>query len=436
MKWHAPHKKRNRKHKSKKTQPHRRLSRNRRKRKVYMAKPKGKNKKSEVNDVFWIDRKRKPTVDYTSLRENSISLYSCMTPNLNFDVDWKFYYDETNNFKKLHIKDREDFNANIENNFVLGGLCYDKYINIDEALIFSNIPLQKTAKEVKLKHIANGGFLDILKSTKLTIFLKNIISLPLYLHYQSLNPLYYSLVDIIDSNTNEKYIRHNRVLKATIYDVLKRNINKTKELIKKYGYPDIKKEDIKKFIHNLIHLTTEELERSSFTGERVRLNLLLDFLNNTKDVEELVFLSNEDEYVMIKQLNGLYAQNVALFINSEHIFDKETDVQDNFSEVRMMFQNREICNFSFTDSQSSILVQASDVIIGVVGKLFSFIRSIEISSLYNITDRLNDIQINNLDLLLTLYNKSLDRNPSFINSIESDSELAKLNALNNIRGFN
>lgn len=48
---------------------------------------------------------------------------------------------------------------------------------------------------------------------------------------------------------------------------------------------------------------------------------------------------------------------------------------------------------------------------------------------------MNDTQIKNLDLLLTLYNKSLDRNPSFINSIESDSELKKLNALNRIRGF-
>ena len=101
-----------------------------------------------------------------------------MNPNLNFDTDWIFYYDETNNFKKLHIKDRTDFNVNIENNFVLGGLCHDLSINIDESLIFSNIPLQKSAKEVKLKHIANGSFLEILKSTKLTVFMENIIKMP------------------------------------------------------------------------------------------------------------------------------------------------------------------------------------------------------------------------------------------------------------------
>jgi ribosomal small subunit protein bTHX len=399
-------------------------------------KRKSKKKRDKIKTLLSAKRKNKITIDYTSIREATVMLQSCITPNLNFDIGWKFYYDETNNFKKFHIKNRDDFNANIENNFVLGGLCHAiSSTVIDESLIFSNIPLQKTAKEVKLKHIANGDFPDMLKSTKLTIFLENIIAMPLYLHYQSLNPLYYSLVDIIDSNIDDKYIPHNRTLKATMYDVLKSNLNKTKEIIKGYGYPNISENDTKNFIHDLIDLTTKELKKSSFIGERIRLKLLLDFLRDTEDVDELVFLSEEDEYIMIKQLNELYAQNVALFINSEHIFDNETDIQDNFAKVRMTCQNKDINNFSFTDSQSSILVQASDVIIGVIGKLFSFIRSVDIMSLDEVISDMSDIQKNNLDLLLTLYNKSLEINPSFINSIESDSELVKLNKVNQIRGF-
>ncbi|MDH8702724.1 hypothetical protein M2138_002093 [Dysgonomonadaceae bacterium PH5-43] len=433
MRWHSPHKKRKKKRKNRQSlQSYKKTTGNQRKRKVYMNRAKSKRIKNIIKP--FMDRK-KIVIDYTSIRKSTVIMQSCLTANLNFDIVWIFYYDETNNFKKLHIKDRDDFNTNIENNFVLGGLCHDKSIEIDETLIFSNIPLQKTAKEVKLKHIASGNFMDMLKSTKLTTFLENIISLPLFLHYQSFNPLYYSLVDIIDSNIDKKYISQNRVLKATIYDVLKNNINKAKELIKDYGYPNIKNDDVKKFIHDLIILTTKELKKASFIGDKMRLNILLDFLNDTKDIDELVFLSDEDEYVMIKQLNELYAQNLAMFINSEHIFDNETDIQENFDKVRMTYQDKEICNFSFTDSQSSILVQASDVIIGIVGKLFSFIRSIDILSIYNITDGLNDTQIKNLDLLLTLYNKSLSQNPSFFNSIDSDSELAKLNALNKTRGF-
>lgn len=258
--------------------------------------------------------------------------------------------------------------------------------------------------------------------------------MPLYLHYQSLNPLYYSLVDIIDSN-DEKYLQHNRVLKSTMYDVLKNNLIKTKEIIKNYGYPNINKDDVKDFIHDLIDLTIEELKKSSFIGEEIRLNLLLDFLRDTEDTDELVFLSGENEHIMIKQLNELYVQNAILFINSEHIFDNESDVQDNFAEVRMIYQDRDINNYSFVDSKSSVLVQASDVIIGVMGKLFSFIKSIDILSLEGIISSMNNTQIKNLDLLLTLYNKSLDKNPSFFNSIESDSELYKLNEINKIRGF-
>lgn len=379
--------------------------------------------------------KKEIKIDYTDIRESTVLMQSCLNANSNFDIAWKFYYDETNNFKKLHIKDRDDFNIDIGNNFVLGGLCHDKTVKFDETVIFSNITLQKTAKEVKLTHIAKGRFADMLKSKKMTTFLENVISLPLFLHYQSLNPLYYSIVDIIDSDTDKKYIPLNRVLKATMYDVLKNNIDTTKELFKNYGYPNIKNDDVKKFIRYLVQLTTNELNYSSFHEEELRYSLLLDFLNDAKELDELVFLSGEDEYIMIKQLNLLYAQSLALFINSEHMFDNEVDVQDNFNEVIMTYQDEEICNFSFADSQSNILIQASDVIIGIVGKMFSFIRVNDISSIYNIAKILNDTQLQNLDLLLTLYNKSLGENSGFINSIESDSELAKLNALNRARGF-
>lgn len=432
MKCQGCHKKRNKNRKNN-ALSYKRKTRNQRKRKFYMNKPKSKKKRNEIKSVHFLSTKAKITIDYTTLREASIRLHSCMTPNLNFNIDWKFYYDETNNFKKLHIKNRDDFNANIESNFVLGGLCHDRSDEIDEALLFSNIKLQKTANEVKLTHIANGDFLNMLKSSKLTCFLENLSAMPLYLHYQSLNPLYYSLVDIIDSNHNEKFFKFNRVLKATIYDVLKSNLSKTKEIIKSYGYPNISKNDVRNFIHDLIDLTEDELKKSSFLGEKKRFGLLLEFLRDTEDIDELVFLSDEDEYIMIKRLNELYSQNTVMFINSEHIFDNESDVQNSFAEVKMVYKDKDICNYSFVDSKSSVLVQASDVIIGVIGKLFSFIKHIDISLLSDVISNMNEIQIKNLDLLLTLYNKSINRNPSFINSIESDSELVKLNALNRIR---
>ena len=381
----------------------------------------------------------KTSIDYTQLREATVLLNSFNAPNLDFDINWKFYYDETNNFKKLHIKDRDDFNIDVQNNFVLGGLCHDKSEIIDENLIFSNIELQKTINEVKFKHIASGTFLDILKSKKLNTFLKNIEKLPLYLHYQSFNPLYYSLVDIIDSliskEDDNKFISNNRTLKATIYDVLKNNIEKTKDIIKKYGYPNIENDNVQPFILDLISLVEQDLENSTFYMEKVRLNFLLELLENSKGREELVFLSDEDEHILVKQLNEIYAQNVTMFINSEHIFDNESDVQENFSEIEMTCQDKIIDNFSFMDSKSSIFVQASDVIIGALGKFFSFIRTLDISTLDHVVSELEEIQLENLDLLLNLYNKSLQKNSSFINSIESDSELVKLNKINTIRGF-
>ena len=84
-------------------------------------------------------------------------IYKFMNPNADFDKTYTFYYDETNNIKKLHLK-KGDFNYAFSSNFVLGGLAY-KGAAPDISDIFSGLQLQASVNEVKLKHIAKGDFL-------------------------------------------------------------------------------------------------------------------------------------------------------------------------------------------------------------------------------------------------------------------------------------
>lgn len=105
MNWHSPHRKNKRKRRNRKSVfSYKKKNRRQQKRKVYINKPKCKRKRDKIKVNSFASKKEKITIDYTSLRESSILLYSYMNPNLNFDTDWIFYYDETNNFKKLHIK--------------------------------------------------------------------------------------------------------------------------------------------------------------------------------------------------------------------------------------------------------------------------------------------------------------------------------------------
>ena len=120
-----------------------------------------------------------------------------LVPTIDFEGIFTFYYDETNNIKKFYVKENE-FNHTFTANFVLGGLVHEGEAPNTQPLIDS-FKLQKNAKEVKFKHIAKGGFLDCLKSWKLTLFLQFLKDSNLYVHYSSINILYWSIVDIVDS---------------------------------------------------------------------------------------------------------------------------------------------------------------------------------------------------------------------------------------------
>lgn len=118
---------------------------------------------------------------------------------IDFDIALKFYYDETNNIKKLHLK-KGDFNVDYTANFVLGGFAFTGE-NPDLSDIFDGIYLQPNVEEVKLKMIAKGDFEACLSSNKLHTFLKKLSEKKLYLHISTLNLLYFSLADIVDSAT-------------------------------------------------------------------------------------------------------------------------------------------------------------------------------------------------------------------------------------------
>ena len=113
-------------------------------------------------------------------------------PTADFDSYFTFYYDETNNIRKFHVREKEgniDFNYSFNSNFVLGGLVYEG-TQPDIKPLFDRLNLQKNITDVKLNHIAKGEFLDCLKSEKLNIFLKCLLDNDLYINYSSINILY------------------------------------------------------------------------------------------------------------------------------------------------------------------------------------------------------------------------------------------------------
>ncbi len=134
---------------------------------------------------FDVNEMRKPFIEHEKLE--------CI------DDLFTFYYDESNNIRKLHLTSK-GLNVDKACNFVLAGIVHKGETHCaDFDALRRSLNIQLSAKEIKLKHIGTGSFENILKSKKLGVLLKWLIDNNFYLHYFNLNVLYWSIVDIIDS---------------------------------------------------------------------------------------------------------------------------------------------------------------------------------------------------------------------------------------------
>ena len=123
------------------------------------------------------------------------------------DDRYTFYYDETNNIRKLYLTET-GFNVTKHDNFVIGGIVLKEGQEIrDITSLRDELRIQKTAAEIKLKHIATGSFEEILASPKMGVVLAWLIDHGIYIHFSNINILYWSILDIVESIVAEDYFQ-------------------------------------------------------------------------------------------------------------------------------------------------------------------------------------------------------------------------------------
>ena len=159
------------------------------------------------------------------------------------DEVYTFYYDETNNIRRLHIT-HDGLNVKDPGCFVLGGIAHrGEPRDLGFAELLSALKVQKSVKELKLKHIGSGAFLEILLSERLTALLSWIIERDLFIHFQALDVMYWSIVDIVNSilteTRNGALMSIGGELKNDLYIILRANIDHTVDLFKRYSYPNV-----------------------------------------------------------------------------------------------------------------------------------------------------------------------------------------------------
>ena len=107
-------------------------------------------------------------IDVNPLRDAILAAF----PMPHVDGAYSFYYDETNNVRKLHLTPG-GMNIRRPDCFVLGGIVHrGPPRSIDLSDLRTLLRLQPSVKEIKLKHLGSGDFLDLLGSDKIALFLE------------------------------------------------------------------------------------------------------------------------------------------------------------------------------------------------------------------------------------------------------------------------
>ena len=345
--------------------------------------------------------------------------------------EYIFYYDETNNYRKVKITEKglNDFKVMFDN-FTLGGICFEKSKERDNKELIKNLKLQ-TGQELKSKTFFKGKntFKDCIEHKKLNIILNWILN-NAYVHYSDIDSIYFSVIDIVDSICNNpiaKYFPQGLIdtFKDELYWAIRSNFEIFLDICKKTDYPNVTNEKIKIFCKGLIDIINKEQEKYT------TLELIKDLIEQFISYNDLIFLKDNEERIIMESFYSLRQQRCIIFRNSMHIFDKElVDEQKMNDEYMALNDGNKLENYKFLDSKDEVNIQISDIIIYVIAKYLKFLTHYPNENVDNTLKSLNEMGKENLTRLIQIINKSNKENVFFLETINSQRINLRRNLMN------
>tara|TARA_R110000765_G_scaffold334281_1_gene424694 strand:+ start:21201 stop:22253 length:1053 start_codon:yes stop_codon:yes gene_type:complete len=335
---------------------------------------------------------------------------------------YTFYYDETNNIRRLHLTE-SGLNVQQADNFILAGIAHKGLSSeADFDALFDSLNLQKTVSEVKLKHIAKGSFLDMLKSDRLHTILNWLNEQDFYLHYFNLNIIYWSIVDVIDSIigelSNPFYVMHHMQLKSDFYELAVSDLDIFLDGLREFNYPDVLENRGNEFCRWLIAFA--QYKKNALPDSNA--HILCELLQSSLAIEDLPFVSGFHGRELISGFSIFYWRNLYLFINSRHVFDDEPCIEGDIEGLGFTVQGKELTNYEFVRSHDSKEIQISDVIAGFLGKYFSYLKESSAEAVKADKQVMSSKQKETLLVLKSLIDRSDEQSRGFFNVVTSQGE--------------
>lgn len=364
----------------------------------------------------------------------------------------KFYvfFDETNNVRKITLDMKKQNGLNEVNLlFVLGGVMFEHDHQPERIkrnfnnFFYNNSITLDGVNEYKFKEFAGGGsgkdeksFKKLLNSKKLNFFLQWMIKKKAYIHYSATDLRYFIFVDLLESDELiDEIHKHSLLLpKTLIFDnevmmfhlgiktffdkAILFNQKQFFEELYKIGFPDVKENDIEK----LRKITLDHFE--SYINSEITSEEDDKYIKPIKRI-----LENNDFYFMIDKpdhpnrlmdsFSFIYFNRILSFNKSKVCLDNEYNVENDFNTYKGEKPDKSILNglskvnCVFESSDKNIMLQISDIVVGLVKELYVFcgISKNSLNNwgdyLENFSENLTDRQMESIKLFCKLHQKSL-----------------------------
>ena len=326
------------------------------------------------------------------------------------DEKMTFYYDETGNCGKFSLnEDGVNDPTALNNDFILGGVAFvGDTCPADPDKLISDLRLQ--SNELKFKNLyKSGDFIAFMKSRRVSIFIDWLYNSGLYIHYATINNLYYALVDMVDSLWESQpqfafSFEWVIQLKSALYNFCKEHLAETLDLLYKYHYPNIDKdssEDFSRDFCNLIQTYNDEASEQGFLVECFR-----QMLKYAGRHGELVFLHDNESNILVEEYYTLYQGRCYTYKYSFHHFDFEKVILAKMQASPITDSGQPFINYDFIDSKQNKMIQVSDAFVGLMAKLFQFLDGMSFEAIDRLKVEENVAALTNLAKINALIDRT------------------------------
>lgn len=345
---------------------------------------------------------------------------------LNNDI-LTFYYDETGNCGKfVLIEDGFNDNRALINDFILGGVMHEGTVcNADTDKLLRDLRLNPGAKELKFDKLYKHGtpFMDFIGCRRISVYLEWLAESGLYIHYSTMNNLYYAMVDMVDSlwdSQPEFAFSREWVLelKSAVFWFCKEHLEETMAVLYKYHFPNIEKEKTQQFTSDFCALIDQfsDMDDSEDRERAFMLECFRQMLKHAGKQGSLVFLHDNKDNILVDEYYGLYLGRCYTYKNATHYFDEAKEIRKRVDATQLESEGKRFRNYDFVDSKQNILIQICDVFVGLLGELFSFLDSISLVDVLFIKGDMTAAQLRNLSLISRLFDEAEEKHIMLIHN--------------------